>query len=137
MRRPRRAYRTCFRTPTRNWSPTLQRPFTNKNGYPVDPDAVIYVIGMVVQGDPLAEAIDILETSRPAWRGHKHNDRLLYVDGEFRATFSPAAETLEAVPGTDAAAVWATGSTAGWTIAIRHDGTLIRIEKNPQGQVTW
>ena len=115
----------------------LAAPFTNENGYAVDPDAVMYVIGMVVQGDPLAEAIDILETNRPAWRAHKHNDKLLHVDGEFRATFPPAAESLEAVPGTAAAAVWATGLTAGWTIAIRHDGTLIRVEKNPQGQVTW
>jgi hypothetical protein len=45
-------------------------PFTNKNGYPVDPDAVMYVIGMVVRGDPLPEAIDILETNHPAWRAH-------------------------------------------------------------------
>ena len=112
-------------------------PFTNKNGYPVNPDAVMYVIGMVVQGDPLAEVIDILETNHPALRAHKHNDKLLHVDGEFRATFSPAAETLETVPGTGAGAVWATGPTAGWTIAIRHDGTLIRVEKNSQGQVTW
>ena len=115
----------------------LAAPFTNKNGYPVDPDAVMYVISMVVQGDPLAEAIDILETNHPTWRAHKHNDRLLHVDGEFRATFSPATETLEAVPGTGAAAVWATGLAASWTIAIRQDGTLIRIEKNPAGQVTW
>jgi hypothetical protein len=67
----------------------------------------------------------------------KHNNEVLHVDGEFRTTFSPAAETLEAVPGTGVAAVWATGRTAGWTIAIRHDGTLIRVEKNPQGQMTW
>ena len=50
---------------------------------------------------------------------------------------SPAAEALDAVPGTGTAAVLATGTTAGWTIAIRDEGTLIRIEKNPQGQVTW
>lgn len=33
------------------------------------------------------------------------------------------------------AAVWATGAMAGWTIAIRDAGKLIRIEKDPQGQV--
>jgi len=115
----------------------LAAPFTNKNGYPVDPDAVMYVIGIVVQGDPVAEAIDILETNRPTWRAHKHNDTLLHVDGEFRATFSPAAEALEAIPGTGAAAVWATGPMGGWTIAIRHDRTLIRVEKSPKGAVTW
>lgn len=112
-------------------------PFTNKNGYPVDPDAVMHVIDMAVQSDPLAEAIDSLETNHPAWGAHKHNDKLLHVYGEFRATFSPAAETLDAVPGAGAAAVWATGSWAGWTIAIRDEGTLIRIEKNAKGQVTW
>jgi hypothetical protein len=115
----------------------LAAPFTNKNGYPVDPDAVMYAISMVVQGDALSEAIDILETNRPAWRAHKHNDKLLHVSGAFRATFLPAAEALDAVPGSGDAAVWATGSTAGWTIAIRHNGTLIRVEKDPRGQVTW
>jgi hypothetical protein len=115
----------------------LAAPFTNKNGYPVDPDAVMHVIGMIVQGDPLGEAIDILGTNRPAWRVHKHNDNLLHVHGEFRATFLPAAEALDAIPGVEDAAVWATGTTTGWTIAIRDSGTLIRIEKDPRGQVTW
>ena len=112
-------------------------PFTNKNGFPVDPDAVMHVIGMVVQGDPLGEAIDILGTIHPAWRVHKHNGGLLHVHGDFQATSLPAAEALDAVPGTSTAAVWATGTTTGWTIAIRDSGTFIRIEKKPHGQVTW
>jgi hypothetical protein len=112
-------------------------PFTNKSGAPIDPDAVMHVIGMIVQGDPLAEAVDILGANRPAWQVHKHNSRLLHVHGDFRATFLPAAEGLDAVPGMDGAAVWATSTTAGWTIAIRDAETLIRIEKNRQGQVTW
>jgi hypothetical protein len=112
-------------------------PFTNKNGYPIDPDAVMHVIDMVVQSDPLAEAIDILGSNHSAWRVDKHNARLLHVHGEIRATFLAAAEALDAVPGTDTAAVWATGGGAGWTIAIRDQGTLVRIEKNSQGQVTW
>lgn len=112
-------------------------PFTNATGSPVDPDDVMHVIGMIVQGDPLAEAIDILGNNRPGWAAHKHNSRLLHVHGEFRATFPPAAEALDAVAGMDGAAVWATGVTAGWTIAIRDAGTLIRIEKSPQGPVTW
>lgn len=115
----------------------LAAPFTNKNGYPVDPDAVVDFIGMVVQEDPLAEAIDIVETKHPAWDVHKHNDKLLHVDGDYRGTFLPAAEALEAVPGAGIAAVWATGSTPGWTIVIREGGSLIRIDRNPQGQVTW
>jgi hypothetical protein len=35
------------------------------------------------------------------------------------------------------AAAFATGTTMGWTIAIRCDGTLIRVEKDPQGGLTW
>jgi hypothetical protein len=111
--------------------------FTNKNGYPVDPDAVMHVIDMVVQSDPLAEAIDILGSNHFAWRVHKHNDRLLHVHGAIRATFPVAAEALDAVPGTGIVAVWVTGTMPGWTIAIRDRSTFVRIEKNPQGQVTW
>jgi hypothetical protein len=32
-------------------------PFTNANGYPVDPDAVLQVVGVVVQGHPLCVRI--------------------------------------------------------------------------------
>jgi len=49
-------------------------PFTNKNGYPVDPDAVLHVIEVIVQDDPLTQAIDALEARQPDWRAHKHND---------------------------------------------------------------
>jgi hypothetical protein len=113
-------------------------PFTNKNGYPVDPDAVLHVIEVVVQDDPLTQAIDALEARHPDWRAHKHNDAILHVDGHARNTFLLAAEALDAIPDTARmAAVFATGSTAGWTIAIRCDGTLIHVEKNPQGGFTW
>jgi hypothetical protein len=95
------------------------------------------VISMVVQADPLSEAIDILEANRPAWRVHRHNAVLLHVHGEFRATFLPAAEALDAIPGTGSAAVLATGATEGWTIAVRDQNSLIRVEKNQTGQVTW
>jgi hypothetical protein len=115
----------------------LAQPFTNKNGYPIDPDAVLDFISMVVQDDPLADAIDILEANHPAWDIHKHNDRLLHVSGDYRGTFVPAAEALDARPGTAMSAVWATGSTPGWTFVIRDGDSMIRIEKAPQGQVTW
>jgi hypothetical protein len=111
-------------------------PFTNKNGYPIDPDAVMHVIAMIVQNDPLTGAVDLLETRYPAWQIHKHNDALLHIRGDFRATFLPAAEALDAITGVDHAAVWATGRTADWTVAIRHDGTLIRVEKR-QNRITW
>lgn len=115
----------------------LAAPFTNRNGFPVDPDAVVHVISMVVQDDPLSEAIDILDVNHPAWRIHRHRGVLLHVDGEFRATFLPAAEVLDAIPGAGIAAVLATGTTEGWTLAIRDQDSLIRIEKNQNGQLTW
>jgi len=115
----------------------LAAPFTNGNGFPVDPDAVMHVISMVVQADPLSEAIDLLEANHPAWQIHRHSAVLLHVNGEFRGTFLPAAEALDAIPGVGIAAVLATGTTDGWTLAIRDQDSLIRVEKNPNGQLTW
>jgi hypothetical protein len=115
----------------------LAEPFTNASGYPVDPDAVMDVIAMIVQDDPLAEAIDILGANHPGWDAHAHGPALLHVEGDFRGTFLPAAEALEAVPGTGTVTVWATGSTAAWTLAARRDGTLIRVERGIAGQFTW
>lgn len=111
--------------------------FTNANGYPVDPDAVMHVVAVVVQGDPLGEAVDILSQSRPGWRVDQHNATLLHVDVDARSVVLPAAEALDAIPGDKTAAVWATGLNGGWTIAIRDAGTLIRVDKDARGQVTW
>jgi hypothetical protein len=113
------------------------KPFTNANGYPVDPDAVMHIATVVVQGDPLGEAIDVLGRNHPGWRADKHNARLLHVDLDSRSTLLPAAEALHAIPGDEMAAVWATGLTPGWTIAIRDAGTFIRVDKDARGQVTW
>jgi hypothetical protein len=113
-------------------------PFTNKDGYPVDPDGVLHVIQVIVQDDPLTQAIDALDARHPDWRTHKHNDAVLHVDGSARNTFLLAAEALDAIPDTTRmAAAFATGTTMGWTIAIRCDGTLIQVEKDPQGRLTW
>jgi hypothetical protein len=111
-------------------------PFTNKNGYPIDPDAVMHVISMIVQGDPLAEAAELLEDRHPAWQIHKHNDTLLHIDGDFRAPFLPAAEALDAIEGADRIAVWVTGRPAVWTVVTRHDDTLIRVDKQ-KGRIMW
>ena len=63
---------------------------------------------------------------------------MLHVDGDFRATFLAAAEAVDAIPDTvPNGRRWATGTTAGWTIAIRYDGTLIHVEKNAQGRFIW
>lgn len=112
-------------------------PFTNANGYPVDPEAVMHVVAVVVQGDPLGQAVDILSQARPGWRVDRHNATLLHVDVDARSVVLPAAEALDAIPGDKMAGVWATGLTQVWTIAIRDAGTLIRVDKDARGQVTW
>jgi hypothetical protein len=112
-------------------------PFTNANGNPVDPEAVMHVVTLVVQGDPLWEAVDALSRSRPHWRVHQHGATLLHVDVDARSVVLPASEALDAIPGDQRGAVWATGLTAGWTIAIRDAGTLIRVDKDAQGKFTW
>jgi hypothetical protein len=116
---------------------TFGELFTNANGYPVDPDAVMQVVDVVVQGDPLGQAADILSQARPHWRVDRHNATLLHVNVDARSVVLPAAEALDAIPGDQLAAVWATGSTQAWSIAIRDTGTLIRVDKGEQGQVTW
>jgi hypothetical protein len=114
------------------------RPFTNKSGFAVDPEAVLHVIEIVVQDDPLALVIDELEAAHPGWRAHKHMGAVLHFDGRFSNMFVPAAEALDAITGTArTVAVWATGAAAGWMIVIRHDGTLIQVEKDPRGQAAW
>lgn len=115
--------------------------FTNKNGYPVDPDAVMHVIDVVVQGDPLGEAMDVLAATQPSWRVHKDGDRVLHVAGTFATTFPPAAQALEAVP--DATwdqkpvVIYVTGASGRWTLLTRDEKSLFRAEMDPRGQVTW
>lgn len=111
--------------------------FTNASDYPIDTDAVMHVVAVVVQGDPLGDAIDILASSRPSWRVDRHNATLLHVDVDARSLALPAAEALDAISGDNRVAVWATGPGQAWSIAIREAGTLIRIDKDPQGRVTW
>jgi hypothetical protein len=97
----------------------------------------MHVVAVVVQGDPLGQAVDMLTQSRPGWRIDKHNATLLHVDVDARSVVLPAAEALDAIPGDKMAAVWATGLTQVWTIAIRESGTLIRVDKDTRGQITW
>jgi hypothetical protein len=115
----------------------LARSFTNGSGFPVDPDAVMHVTGLVTRKDPLADAIDALASARPDWSVHSHGDRLLHLQSGGRGTFLHAAEALERVPdGTDAA-VWATGTTPAWAIAARFEGALFHVESDSRGQLLW
>jgi hypothetical protein len=115
----------------------LATPFTNRSGFPVDPDAVMHVTGLVTQEDPLADAIDALASARPDWSVHKHGDRLLHLQSGGRGTFPQAAEALERVPGGTDAAVWATGTTPAWAIAVRFEGALFHVESDVRGQLLW
>jgi hypothetical protein len=112
--------------------------FTNRNGSRVDPEAVLHAAELAVQDDPLADAIDALASRHPDWDVHKHDATLLHVALGAAATLPRAAEALDAIPDMPGpVAVLATGGTAAWTIAIRCDGTLIHVERNTQGAVTW
>jgi hypothetical protein len=115
----------------------IATPFTNGSGFPVDPDAVMHVTGLAAQDDPLTQAIDALASARPDWSVHRHGGRLLHVQSSGRGTFLHAAETLEAVPGGGDAAVWATGTTPAWAIAVRFDGALVHVESDARGQLLW
>ena len=111
---------------------------TNRNGGLVDPEAVLHVAELAVQDDPLADAVDALASRHPDWDVHKHSDTLLHLALGSAATLPRAAEVLDAIPDMPGpVAVLATGSTTAWTIAIRCDGTLIHVERNVQGTVTW
>jgi hypothetical protein len=115
----------------------LATPFTNGSGFPVDPDAVMHVTGLVTQDDPLADAIDALSSARPDWSVHRHGGRLLHLQSGGRGTFLHAAEALEAVPSAADAAVWATGATQAWAIAVRFEGDLVHVESDARGQLLW
>jgi hypothetical protein len=115
----------------------LATPFTNKSGFPVDPDAVMHVTGLAAREDPLAEAIDALASARPDWSVHSHGGRLLHLKSGGRGTFLHAAEALERMPGNMDTAVWATGTTPAWAIAVRFEGSLVHVECDASGQLLW
>jgi hypothetical protein len=110
-------------------------PLTNSRGSGVDPDDVMRVAAMVVQGDPLLEAIDRLEDDHPGWVAHAHGDAVIHVAGKFRP-FAAAVDALEALDNVDPAGVWASGQIGEWAIAIRKGTDLIRVERAKAG-VTW
>jgi len=111
---------------------------TNRNGGLVDPEAVLHVAELAVQDDPLADAIDALASRHPDWDVHKHSATLLHLALGSAATLPRAAEVLDAIPDMPGpVGVLATGITTAWTIAIRTDGTLIHVERNAAGTVTW
>ena len=115
----------------------LAAPFTNGNGFPVDPDAVLHVTELAAQEDPLADAIDALASARPEWSVHRHGGRLLHVESSGRGTFLHAAQALESIPAATDAAVWATGATPAWAIAVRFEGALIHVDRDARGQLLW
>jgi hypothetical protein len=45
---------------------------SNSRGFPVDADEVIRVISMIVQDDPLADAIEFLSVQHSDWEMHVH-----------------------------------------------------------------
>jgi hypothetical protein len=111
--------------------------FTNGSGFRVDPDAVMHVTGLAAREDPLADAIDALASARPDWSVHSHGGRLLHLKSGGRGTFLHAAEALENMPRDTDSAVWATGTTPAWAIAVRFEGALVHVECDARGQLLW
>ena len=97
----------------------------------------MHVGGLVAQEDPLADAIEALASTRPDWSVHRHGARLLHLATGGRGTFLHAAQALESVPGDGDTAVWATGTTPAWALAVRFEGALIHVESDARGQVLW
>ncbi|GAB3137191.1 hypothetical protein GCM10027290_02470 [Micromonospora sonneratiae] len=108
----------------------------NSRGFPVDPDEVVRVISMIVQDDPLADAIEVLGTRHGDWTMHRHQGAVLHVHGAFRNPFTAAAEALDAADRTDMLAVWATNTHGGWALAVRSGQDLFHIELS-RGLVMW
>jgi hypothetical protein len=95
------------------------------------------VISMIVQGDPITEAIDLLEDRHPSWQIHRHGGPLLHISSSFRTPFLPAAEALDAITGTTHATVWVTDSSGDWSVAARQGDTLIRVDKQRHRIMWW
>ncbi|MEU1964155.1 hypothetical protein ABZ541_03255 [Micromonospora sediminicola] len=108
----------------------------NSRGFPIDPDDVMRTAAMIVQDDPIATAIDILEDRRPTWRISRHADTALHIGATFTNPFPAAAEALDAIDGADVAAAWATSANGRWAIAARTAEDLIRVEQR-DGAVQW
>lgn len=111
-------------------------PLTNGRGSAVDPDDVMRVAAMVVQGDPLIDAIDMLEDDHPDWEAHAHGDAVIHVHGRFKP-FVAAVDALETLAQVDPAGVWATTGPGEWAIAARSGADLIRVECGQKAGTTW
>jgi hypothetical protein len=111
-------------------------PIHNSRGFPVDPDDVMRVIAMIVQDDPLADAIEALDARHPTWHFHRHGSAVLHVRGEFRAPFAAAAEVLDSITDMPVAAAWATNHRGEWALAARQDTELIHVEPAKVG-IAW
>jgi hypothetical protein len=111
-------------------------PFTNASGYPVDPDAVMHVVSMIVQDDPLIDAMDVLESRHPGWRLTRLGDAALLIRGVFGPPFLAAAEALDAVHGLNPAGAWAMLASTDWAIAARDGNSLVRVDSQ-RNHLTW
>jgi hypothetical protein len=85
----------------------------------------------------LEAAVDALAIDHPEWGAHRHGGRLLHVRSGNRGTFLQAAQALEAVTGDTDAAVWSTGPTSVWAIAVRSGGALFHVESDARSQLLW
>lgn len=108
----------------------------NSRGFPVDPDEVMRVVAMVVQDDPLADAIEALGMRHSDWKVHRHSGQVLHIHGSFRTPFYAAAEALETADQVDVLAVWATSVHGSWALAVRSGKDLFHVERT-RGHTIW
>jgi hypothetical protein len=73
-------------------------PMHNSRGFPIDAEDVERVAAMIVQDDPIVDAIDRIETAHPEWTAHAHGAREIHVLApDVRDPFRVAADVLDGV----------------------------------------
>lgn len=116
-------------------------PMRNQHGFPIDPEEVLRIAAIAVQGDPLLTVRDQLERNRPAWDVHPHGSRLLHVHSSSGKPLSLAAEVLELLGTVDNApdmvACWATTERGDWSLLARDGQNVWRVDSAPRGAVWW
>lgn len=109
------------------------------NRPPIDPDDVLRVAELIVQNDPILDAVELIEALHPAWRIHRHASRVLHVEAEgSRNPGMIAAEVMDGLSvSADPVVVRATGSQGIWAVLVRDAEMLTAITVSRSGRPWW
>jgi hypothetical protein len=97
-------------------------------GLAVDPDNVQDLAEAIVQGDPIADAVEAL-----AERGHdahRHGSDVLHVAGRYGNLLLVALEAVGAADSAPLVGAWATSSDGNWALCAWRSPDLITIDKH-------